>query len=67
MKFTERFNEALQITKKTQAEIARALHLSKQTVNDYKRGKSVPSIQVLYALCEYLDVSADYLLGRTEY
>ncbi|MBE7090669.1 MAG: helix-turn-helix transcriptional regulator [Clostridiales bacterium] len=67
MKFTERFNEVLHITNKTQAEIARALHLCKQTVSDYKRGKAVPSLQMLCALCDYLDVSADYLLGRTEY
>lgn len=67
MKFTERFNEVLHITHKTQAEIARALNLSKQVVNDYARGKALPSIQTLSALCDYLEVSADYLLGRTDY
>ena len=67
MKFTERFNELLKQSGKTQVEIAKALNITKQCVNDYKTGKSVPSIETLYALCKYLDVSADYLLGLTDY
>ena len=67
MEFTKRFNEILQQSGKTQVEIAKALNVSKQCVNDYKTGKSVPSLETLYALCKYLDVSADYLLGLTDY
>lgn len=67
MEFTKRFNEVLQQTKKSQVEIAKALNISKQCVNDYKMGKSVPSLDTLYALCKYLDVSSDYLLGLTDY
>jgi len=67
MKFTERFNELLKQSGKTQVEIAKALNITKQCVNDYKTGKSVPSLETLYALCKYLDVSADYLLGLTDY
>ena len=67
MEFTKRFNEVLQQSGKTQVEIAKALNVTKQCVNDYKTGKSVPSLETLYALCKYLDVSADYLLGLTDY
>lgn len=67
MEFTKRFNEILQQSGKTQVEIAKALNVTKQCVNDYKTGKSVPSIETLYALCKYLDISADYLLGLTDY
>lgn len=67
MKFTKRFNEVLQICGKSQVEIAQAVHVSKQCVSDYKTGKSVPSLDTLYALCVYLEVSADYLLGLSEY
>ena len=67
MKFTKRFNEILQQSGKTQVEIAKALNVTKQCVNDYKTGKSIPSLETLYLLCKYLDVSADYLLGLTEY
>ncbi|MBO4940572.1 MAG: helix-turn-helix transcriptional regulator [Clostridia bacterium] len=67
MEFTKRFNEVLQQSGKTQVEIARALNVTKQCVNDYKTGKSVSSLETLYLLCMYLDVSADYLLGLTDY
>ena len=67
MDFTKRFNEVLQQCGKTQVEIAKALNVTKQCVNDYKTGKSVPSLETLYSLCKYLDVSADYLLGLSDY
>ena len=67
MEFKKRFNEILKQSGKTQVEIAKALNITKQCVNDYKTGKSVPSIETLYALCKYLDVSSDYLLGLTDY
>lgn len=67
MKFTKRFNEALKNSGKSQVEIAKAVHVSKQCVTDYKTGKSFPSLETLYALCIYLEVSADYLLGLSEY
>lgn len=67
MKFKERFNEVLKTSAKTQTQIARELNITKQSVNDYKMGKSVPSIETLYLLCKILEVSADYLLGLTDY
>ena len=62
-KFQERFNECLQYAGVKQFDLARAANVSKQCVTDYKRGKSVPSIDTLYLICKFLDVSADYLLG----
>ena len=66
MEFTKRFNEILTNCGKSQVEIAKALNISKQCISDYKSGKSVPSIETLYLLCEFLDVSADFLLGLTD-
>ena len=66
MKFQERFVEIVKISGKKQTEIADAINVSKQCVSDYKTGKSVPSIETLYLLCEFLDVSADYLLGLSD-
>ena len=62
-KFTERFNECLRYANVRQTELARAANVSKQCISDYKSGKSVPSIDTLFLLCKFLDVSADYLLG----
>ena len=66
MKFQERFCEVLNTSGKRQTDIARAVNITKQCISDYKKGKSVPSIETLYLLCKYLDVSADYLLGLTD-
>ena len=64
--FTKRFNELLSYSKAKQTELAKAANVSKQCISDYKAGKSVPSIDTLYLICKYLDVSADYLLGLSE-
>ncbi len=64
--FKERFNQVVKTCGKTQVEIAKAINVSKQCVNDYKAGKSMPSVETLILLCEYLNVSADYLLGLTD-
>ena len=67
MNFTKRFNEILKNSGKTQVEIAKAVNVNKQCITDYKTGKSFPSLETLYELCQYLEVSADYLLGLSEY
>ena len=66
MKFTERFNELIKDSGKTQVQIANEIHVSKQCVTDYKSGKSMPSVETLYLICLCLDVSSDYLLGLTD-
>ncbi|MBQ7373703.1 MAG: helix-turn-helix transcriptional regulator [Clostridia bacterium] len=66
MKFTERFNELVTLSEKSQVEIANEIKVSKQCVSDYKSGKSFPSLQTLYLICSCLEVSADYLLGLTD-
>lgn len=66
MLFTERFNEILKISKVKQTELAKYCNLSKQSITSYKSGSALPSIEVLYKLCQYLDCSADYLLGLSD-
>lgn len=62
-KFTQRFNEVLKYSDVKQTALAKAANVSKQCISDYKAGKSVPSLDTLYLICKYLDISADYLLG----
>ena len=62
-KFKERFAECLKYADVKQVDLAEAAGVSKQCISDFKMGRSVPSIDTLYLLCKYLDVSADYLLG----
>ena len=66
MEFTKRFNEILNNSKVKQCDIAKYCNITRQSVSDFKKGKSYPSIQTLYQICIYLDISSDYLLGLTD-
>jgi len=48
--------------------MASAMGLSKSTLNDLKRGKSIPRVDTLEPLCKYFLVSMDYFFdfdGKT--
>lgn len=64
--FKERFAECIRFSDVKQTELADAAKVSKQCISDYKSGKSKPSIDTLILICEFLDVSADYLLGLSD-
>ncbi len=49
---------------KTQEEIAKDLHLQKQTYQNYELGKREPDIKTLIKLANYFDVSLDFLCDR---
>ena len=66
MKFTERFNELVALSEKSQVQIDNEINVSKQCISDYKSGKSFPSLQTLFLICRCLETSADYLLGLTD-
>lgn len=48
----------------TQAEFARVLGVSQQTVASRESGRTEPSNTALKNIADYFNVSADYLLGR---
>ena len=64
--FGERFSEEMKYGKISYAELARRLNVTKASVSMYKHGKALPSLEVFAEICEILEVSADYLLGRKE-
>lgn len=64
--FTDRFNEVIKNEKVVQSELANEIGIARQCITDYKSGKSYPTIQTLRALCGYLEVSSDYLLGLSK-
>ena len=66
MLFTERFNEVLLISGAKQSQLAQYCNVTKQSISDFKHGKSFPSIETLYKICQYLDCSSDYLLGLSD-
>ncbi len=58
-----RLREAIRQSGLTQAEIARQLQISANTVSKYMRLNKFPSLETFANLCEILDVSSDDILG----
>ncbi len=50
----------------TQTAMAELLHISQQTYSDYENSKTFPDETLLIKIADTLDVSIDYLLGRTD-
>lgn len=50
----------------TQAEVANLFNISTSTIGMYEQGRRDPDTAVLKKIADYFDVSADYLLGRTD-
>lgn len=50
-----------------QKELAAYLHVSISAVSSYENDVHLPDLKTLGKLAQYFHVSADYLLGRTEY
>ena len=47
--------------------VAAELSIPLQTYAAYEHGTREPSFSMLKQLCKFFDVSADYLIGLTEY
>ena len=51
----------------TQKALAQALSITVPTLSHWECNYQEPSFKDLTRLCDYFDVSADYLLGRVDY
>lgn len=51
----------------TQTQVAQALGVTYNAICQYESGAREPSIDNLKKLCDFFDVTADYLIGRTDY
>jgi len=47
----------------TQADVARQISVDFRTIGNYEAGRREPDIQTIKKLCEFFEVTADYLLG----
>ena len=63
--FTEKFVEMLQKKNCTPYRVAKETGISQGTMNEYSNGKKKPTIENLVKIADFLDVSVDFLLGRT--
>ena len=65
MNYVKRIRDLREDRNKTQQEIADVLGTSQTMYARYERGANEMPIRHLVALCDYYNVSADYILGRT--
>lgn len=50
----------------SQRNIAKELHISQGTYNNWENGKTQPSIEQLIVLADFFDVCVDYLIGHSD-
>lgn len=65
--FYKHLREARKAKRFTQEELAEEANISRVMVSRYESGTVIPTVDVLVSLANALDVSTDYLLGRTDY
>lgn len=64
--FAQRLRNFLEQKKVSQADVANAVGVLRQTIQQYVSGKSVPSYENLIKIANYFEVDASYLLGATD-
>lgn len=50
----------------SQKEVAKALNVSDDSIYNWEKGRSEPSINELINLADYFNVTVDFLIGRVE-
>lgn len=66
MSFGEILKKLRQEKKLTQEELAIKINSSRSNIANYENNNNMPSVEILERLSEIFDVSADYLLGKSE-
>lgn len=64
MDISERLKELRTKRGYSQADLAKALHVSKSTVSMIEAGARKPSVEVLEMIADFFNVDIDYLLGK---
>lgn len=62
----ERLKELRVERKMSQRQVAEYLGISTRAYSHYEIGDREPSVSLLIKLCDLYDVTADYLIGRTD-
>ncbi|MBS6217603.1 MAG: helix-turn-helix transcriptional regulator [Clostridiales bacterium] len=50
----------------TQKELSSLLGLTRATISSYERCALYPSVEALISICQFFNVSADYMLGLSD-
>ena len=66
-KFAKRLKELRTDNKISQIEFAEMCQVKQSCVSKWERGVTLPDAEMLCVICSVLHISADYLLGLTDY
>ena len=66
-KIKERLHDLLEEKNITPYKLSVDLHISKSVVHYWLTGKTTPNADYIIKLCEYFNVSSDYILGISDY
>lgn len=50
----------------TQKRLAEAIGVTYNAISQYESGAREPSIALLIKICDFLEITADYLIGRSD-
>lgn len=65
MNFNERLKGLREDKDMNQTQLATAIHSTQRTISNWEQGNSEPNIEMIKSLCQFFNVSADYILGLT--
>ena len=62
----ERIKDLMMTERLSQYALAKSINVSQSTICNWLNGKKEPSVESLWKLADFFDVSVDYLIGRKE-
>lgn len=65
-KMSKRLKEFRKENNLTQVKLAEILNIANGTIAEYERGTNIIATPFLYTICKNYNISADYLLGKTD-
>lgn len=67
MTFADKLKHLRAIKGCTQREVSIFLSVTESCYGNYEKGLREPSMEILKEICNFYDVSADYLIGRVDF
>jgi transcriptional regulator with XRE-family HTH domain len=65
--FSKRLSAARKFRRLSQIDLARKTRLKQSAISQFETGRRAPSFHNLLRLADALDVTADYLMGRSDF
>ena len=66
MKFNDKLRLLRRESNATLKEVSNGIGIPLSTYSNYEQGIREPSLEVLKLICDFYNVCADYLIGRTD-